>query len=67
AAATLAVAAALVLGELEFYAILTLTIHDATVRTAEARAEQLASRIEAEGPSVLAELDDDIEQVLDDD
>ena len=67
AAATLVVAAALVVGALAFYAILSLSIHDAAVRAAETRAEQLASRIDAEGPSVVAELDDDIVQVLDDD
>jgi signal transduction histidine kinase len=67
AAATLVVAAALVLGALAFYGILSLSIRDATVRAAETRAEQLAARIDAEGRGVVDELDDDIVQVLDDD
>ncbi|MFE5410128.1 sensor histidine kinase [Microbacterium sp. NPDC056569] len=67
AAATLVVAAALVVGALAFYGTLSVSIHDATVRAAETRAEQLAARIEAEGPSAVTELDDDIVQVLDED
>jgi signal transduction histidine kinase len=66
AAATLVVAAALVVGALAFYGILSVSMHDAAVRAAETRAEQLAVRIDAEGVSAVAELDDDIAQVLDD-
>ncbi|MEV4687379.1 sensor histidine kinase [Microbacterium sp. LWH3-1.2] len=66
AAATLVVAAALVVGALAFYGILSASMHDATVRAGETRAEQLAARIDAEGPSAVTELDDDIAQVLDD-
>ncbi|MFF2487585.1 sensor histidine kinase [Microbacterium sp. NPDC058062] len=66
-AATLVVAAALVVGALAFYGILSVSIHNATVRAAETRAEQLASRIDAEGPAMVAELDDDIVQAFDDD
>ncbi|WP_347976721.1 HAMP domain-containing sensor histidine kinase [Microbacterium sp. ProA8] len=65
AASTLVVAAALVVGALAFYGILSVSIHEATVRAAETRAEQLAARIDAEGPAVVTELDDDIAQVLD--
>ncbi|MDR7113041.1 signal transduction histidine kinase [Microbacterium trichothecenolyticum] len=66
ASATAVVAAALVIGALAFYGILSVSIQDATARAAESRAEQLAARIEAEGASAVAELDDDIVQVLDD-
>ncbi|KAF2413581.1 two-component sensor histidine kinase [Microbacterium sp. B35-04] len=65
AASTLVVAAALVVGALAFYGILSVSIHEASVRAAETRAEQLAARIDAEGPAVVTELDDDIAQVLD--
>lgn len=65
-AATAVVAAALVVGALAFYGILSVTMRDATARAAETRAEQLATRIDAEGPSAVGELDDDIAQVLDD-
>ncbi|MDR7185043.1 signal transduction histidine kinase [Microbacterium trichothecenolyticum] len=65
-AATLVVAAALVVGALAFYGILSVSIHDTTRRAAETRAEQLAARVDAEGPAVVAELDDDIVQVVDD-
>ncbi|WP_109211102.1 MULTISPECIES: HAMP domain-containing sensor histidine kinase [Microbacterium] len=65
AAATLVVAAALVVGALAFYGILSVSIRDATVRAAETRAEQLAARVDAEGPGAVADLDDDIAQVLD--
>lgn len=67
AASTLVVAAALVVGALAFYGILSVSIRDATVRAAETRAEQLAARIDAEGPAVVTELDDDIAQVLGED
>ena len=67
AAATLVVAAALMAGALAFYGILSASIRDAAVRGAEARAEQLAARIDAEGLSAVTELEDDIVQVLDDD
>ncbi|WP_342001526.1 HAMP domain-containing histidine kinase [Microbacterium sp. LWH7-1.2] len=66
AVATLVVAAALVVGALAFYGILSASVHDATVRAAETRAEQLAARIDAEGLSAVTELDDDLAQVLDD-
>ncbi|WP_349428714.1 ATP-binding protein [Microbacterium sp. LWS13-1.2] len=65
AASTLVVAAALVGGALAFYGILSVSIREATVRAAETRAEQLAARIDAEGPAVVTGLDDDIAQVLD--
>ena len=67
AASTLVVAAALVVGALAFYGILSVSIRDATVRAAETRAEQLAARIDADGPAVVTELDDDIAQVLGED
>lgn len=67
AAATLVVAAALVAGALAFYGILSSSIRDAAVRGAEARAEQLAARVDTEGLSAVTELEDDIVQVLDDD
>ena len=67
AAATLVVAAALVAGALAFYGILSSSIRDAAVRGAEARAEQLAARIDAEGLSAVSELEDDLVQVVDDD
>ena len=67
AAATLVVAAALVVGAVAFYGILSASIRDAAVRGAETRAEQLAARIDAEGLPAVTELDDDIVQVLDDD
>jgi signal transduction histidine kinase len=67
AAATLVVAAALVVGALAFSGILSVSIRDATIRAAETRAEQLAARVDAEGPSGVTELDDDIAQVVDDD
>ena len=64
-AAALVVAVALVVGALAFYGILSVSIHDATLRGAETRAEQLVTRIDAEGLAAVAELDDDIVQVLD--
>lgn len=67
AAATLVVAAALVAGALAFYGILSSSIRDAAVRGAEARAEQLAARVDTEGLSAVTELEDDVVQVLDDD
>ncbi|MDW4573996.1 HAMP domain-containing sensor histidine kinase [Microbacterium sp. M3] len=66
AAATLVVAVALVFGALAFWGILSVSVRDAAVRAAETRAEQLATRVDAEGPAAVAELDDDVVQVLDD-
>ena len=65
AAATLVVAVALVFGALAFWGTLSVSIRDAAVRGAETRAEQLATRVDAEGPDAVAELDDDVVQVLD--
>lgn len=57
--ATAAVAVVMILGSLGFHAVLAGSIRGATERAAEARAEQIAARIEAEGPRVLADLDDE--------
>jgi signal transduction histidine kinase len=67
AAATLVVAAALVVGALAFYGILSASIREATLRGAEARAEQLSTRVDAEGLSAVTELEDDLVQVVDGD
>jgi len=58
--ATAAVAVVMILGSLAFHAVLAGSIRVATERAAEARAEQIAARVEAEGPRVLEDLDDEL-------
>jgi len=65
AVATSVVAVALLVGALAFYGILAASIRDTAVRTAETRAEELAARVDAEGPQVITELDDGVVQVVD--
>ncbi len=65
AAATLIVGIVMVLASIGFAAVLTAEVRDATARAAETRAQEIAVRVEDAGPSVLADLDDDIVQVVD--
>jgi signal transduction histidine kinase len=65
AVATSAVAVALIAGALAFYGILAASIRDTAVRTAETRAEELAARVDAEGPGLVTELDGGVVQVVD--
>ncbi|CAL4861174.1 ATP-binding protein [Microbacterium sp. MM2322] len=66
AAATLIVAVVMVLASVGFSAVLSAEVRDATVRAAETRATELAQRVEASGTAGIADLDDDIVQVIDD-
>jgi signal transduction histidine kinase len=65
AVATLAVGVALIVGALVFYGILAASIGDAAVRGAESRAEEIAARVDAEGPEVVTELEETLVQVVD--
>ena len=65
-AATLVVGAALVVGALAFYAILSASIRESTIRAGEARADEIASAIGAEGSATVSGLEDGVVQILDD-
>ncbi|THE07593.1 HAMP domain-containing histidine kinase [Microbacterium oleivorans] len=65
AAATLIVAVVMVLASIGFSAVLSSEVRDATARAAETRATELAQRVEASGTAGIADLDDDIVQVVD--
>lgn len=64
-AATLIVAAVMVVGSLAFSALLGAEVRDTTARAAEARAQEIALRADEFGTSAVANLDDDIAQVVD--
>lgn len=63
--ATLIVALVLVLGAIAFFQVLSASVHGASERAAETRAEEIADRIEDASPRVLDDLDDDIAQLVD--
>lgn len=62
--ATLVVAAALIVGALSFYGILSSSIHAATERAAEQRLEELADRLDGPGGRDVGSLDDEIVQIV---
>ncbi|MFS0865928.1 ATP-binding protein [Microbacterium sp. 179-B 1A2 NHS] len=64
-AATLIVAAVMILGSLAFAAVLGTTVRDGAARAAETRAQELALRAGELGASTIGDLDDDIAQVVD--
>lgn len=57
--ATAVVAVALVVGAIIFTGVISSTLRDASARTGEARAAELATRIEAQGLAVIEQWDDD--------
>ena len=59
AGATAVVAVALVVGAIAFVAVLGWSLRDASTRAGEARAEELATRIGAQGVELVRDLDDD--------
>jgi signal transduction histidine kinase len=59
------VAAALLVGSFAFVTVLSASLRDSSARAAETRAEELATRIEVDGPDLVRDLDDDIVQVTD--
>ncbi|KAA9089986.1 HAMP domain-containing histidine kinase [Microbacterium radiodurans] len=64
--ATVAVAIVMIVGSLAFHLVLSASIHAATERAAETRAEELAARIATGGPGVVAAIEDDAAQLIDD-
>ena len=64
-AATLIVAAVMIVGSLAFSALLGAEVRDTTARAAEARAQEIALRADEFGTSAVGDLDDDIAQVVD--
>ncbi|MET0161733.1 MAG: HAMP domain-containing sensor histidine kinase [Microbacteriaceae bacterium] len=56
---------ALVGGSAIFAASLSASLEQAVARNGELRAEELGARVEAEGPGVLEQLDDDVAQLVD--
>jgi signal transduction histidine kinase len=65
AGATAIVAVSLAMGAFLFVGVLGSSLGDASVRAGEARAEELASRVEGEDVDVLDRLDDELAQVVD--
>ncbi|MFJ6677894.1 sensor histidine kinase [Microbacterium sp. NPDC091382] len=65
AAATAIVAVVMVLASIGFGAVLSSEVRDATARGAEARAKEIATRVEESGTAGIPDLDDDIVQVID--
>ncbi|MDQ1125885.1 HAMP domain-containing protein [Microbacterium sp. SORGH_AS 505] len=65
AAATIIVAIVMMLASIGFSAVLSSEVRDATTRAAETRAAELATRIDDSGTAGIADLDDDIVQVVD--
>lgn len=59
------VLAALIAGAVIFAASLGASLEASVARNGEVRAEELATRIEAEGPAVLEQLDDETAQLVD--
>lgn len=59
AGATVVVAVALTIGALAFVAVLGWSLRDSSARAGEASANELATRIEAQGLDLVRELDDD--------
>ncbi|GAA3651336.1 sensor histidine kinase [Microbacterium marinilacus] len=64
--ATLVVAVALAVGAAAFFLVLRGSVLAGAERTAEARAEQLAQAVEADGADAVSVLDDEVVQLLDD-
>jgi signal transduction histidine kinase len=56
---------ALVGGSAVFAASLSASLEQAVARNGELRAEELVARVEAEGPGVIEQLDDDVVQLVD--
>lgn len=65
-AATLVVAVALIVGAAAFFLVLRGSVLSSVERTAQSRAEQLADAVDQSGLDVIAALDDEIVQVVDD-
>lgn len=63
--ATAVVAAALVIGSISFYGVLSASVSDSASRAAEIRASELADRLDGPGDRNPESLDDDIVQILD--
>lgn len=58
------VAIALVIGAIAFLAILGSSLREASVRAAESRAEQIAARVELDGPGAVRDIDDEVVQLV---
>lgn len=58
------VAIALVIGAIAFLAILGSSLREASVRAAESRAEQIAARVEFDGPGAVRDIDDEVVQLV---
>ena len=65
--AMVVVAVALVVGAFAFIGVLGSSLRDASARAGESRAEELAARVEADGPDIIRGLEDEIAQVVDGD
>lgn len=59
------VSAALIVGAFAFTGVLNSNLLDASTRAGESRAEELASRVDSEGPDVIRGLEDEIAQLVD--
>jgi len=59
------VAAALIVGAFAFTALLSSSLEDASTRAGESRAEELAARVDADGPDVIRGLEDEVVQLVD--
>lgn len=59
------VAVALVVGAFAFVGVLSSNLREASARTGESRAEELAARVESDGVDVIRALDDEVAQVVD--
>lgn len=65
AAATLVVTVALLIGAVAFLGILAASLRESTLRAAEERADEIASRVEVTGTAAVTELEDTIVTVVD--
>lgn len=63
--ATATVAVVMIVGSIAFHAVLSASITAAAERTVETRAEEIAARVESEGPAAVRALDDELVQLLD--
>jgi signal transduction histidine kinase len=59
------VAVALVVGAIVFIGVLDSSLRDASMRAGEARAEELVSRVDADGVNVIRRLEDEAVQIVD--
>lgn len=62
--ATAAVAVVMIVGSIAFHAVLGASIQAQTERSAETRAEEIAARIDAEGPAAVRAIDEGIVQLV---